>query len=180
MAKPGMAQMTERSNTHKAVARRTGRSITLYLLRVRAYRRQTEDPNEIRMRRRGLRSVQLKIKSYGRNYIDLLTVYRSRFCPPLFHCGDGGIGEHRFAFKKFLHFDTAVLLHPHLEPDDTVQAGSLSECRIRWLRGIEERPLEIPRILLQASPKVDFQTCKPAFQPVRPGCGGSRHLRGDR
>src|SRR5260370_41138408 len=177
MAKPGMAQMTERSNTHKAVARRTGRSITLYLLRVRAYRRQTEDPNEIRMRRRGLRSVQLKIKSYGRNYIDLLTVYRSRFCPPLFHCGDGSIGEHRFAFKKFLHFDTAVLLHPHLEPDDTVQAGSLCECRIRWLRRIEEPPLEIVRVLGQTSTAGDFHTCKPSSQPVRSGCGGARSVR---
>src|SRR5712692_7799749 len=102
MAKLGMAQITARSNTNRAVARRAGRSITFYLLRVRA---TNENRGlEIRLRRGGCRSVQLKIKRHGRNHFDLLAVHGSRFCPPLFHGGDGGIGERWFAFNKFLHF----------------------------------------------------------------------------
>src|SRR6267142_6190918 len=177
MAKLGTAQTTARDNTARAVARRARRTMTFYPLRVRA---TNENPNRTRVRRGDCRSVQLKIKCHGRNNFDLLTVNRCRFCPPLLHGGDGGIGERRIALKKFLHFDAAVFLYPHLKLHDALQASSWRECRIRRLRKIDEPLLEIVRILGDASPECDFQIHEPAFQPVRLSFGGSRHFRQSR
>src|SRR5713101_3015986 len=175
MAKLGTAQTTARSSTHRAVARRDGRSITFYPLRVRA---TNENRGlEIRLRRGGCRSVQLKIKCYGRNHFDLLAVNRSRSSPPLLHRGDGGIGESWITFKKFLHFDAAVFLYPHLQLHDTLQAGSLRKPRIRGLWKIDQPLLEIFSILGDASPEGDLQIHEPAFEPVRLGFGRSRQFR---
>src|SRR5467141_3046812 len=132
------------------------------------------------MRRGGCRSVQLKIKCHGRNNFNLLTVNRCRFCPPLLHGGNGGIGERRIALKKFLHLDAAVFLYPHLKLHDALQACSLRECRIRRLWKIDEPLLEIVRILGDASPECDFQIHEPAFQPVRLSFGGTRLFRQSR
>src|SRR6266481_6487201 len=174
MAKLGTAQTTARSSTHSAVARRDGRSITFYPLRVRA---TNENRGlEIRLRRGGCRSVQLKIKCHGRDHLDLLAVNRSRFCPPLLDHGDGGIGERRVAFKKFLHLDAAVFLHAHLEPYYALQASALRKRRIRGLWKIDEPLLEIVRILGDASPEGDFQIHEPAFEPVRLGFGVDRRF----
>src|SRR5260370_12171535 len=113
MAKLGTAQTTARSNTHRAVARSAGRSITFYPLRVPA---TNENRGlEIRMRRGGCHSVQLKIECHGRNNFDLLAVNQSRFCPPLLHGGNGGIGERWGALAQALRFAAAGFLHPHLE-----------------------------------------------------------------
>src|SRR5216684_733486 len=173
MAKLGTAQTTTRNNTHRAVARSAGRSITFYPLRVLA---ANENRGlEIRVRR-GCCSVQLKIKCHGRNHFDLLSVNRSRFCPPLLHGGDGGIGERWITFKKFLHLDAAVSLHPHLELHDPLQAGALRDRRIRRLWRINEPLLETVRVFGDASPECDFQTGQPAFQPVRLGVGRSRRF----
>src|ERR1700737_1746383 len=131
MAKLGTAQTTARSNTHRAVARSVGRSIMFYPLRVPA-----TDENrglEIRVRRGRCRSVQLKIKCYGRNNFDLLSVNRSRFCPPLLHGGGRGIRERWITFKKFLPLDAAGFLHPPLKLYDPLQAGALRYRRIRRL-----------------------------------------------
>src|SRR5713101_110570 len=174
MAKLGTAQITARSNTHRAVARSAGRNMTFYPLRVRA---TNENRGlEIRVRRGGCRSVQLKIKRHGRNHFDLLAVHGSRFCPPLFHGGDGGIGERWVALKKFLHLDAAVLPYPNLELHDTLQASAPCECRIPRLWKIDEPLLEIVRILGDASPESDFQIHEPAFEPVRLGFGWSRRF----
>src|SRR5882757_5850070 len=124
MAKLGTAQTAARSNTPRAVARRDGRSITFYPLRVRATN-ENRGPERNSLRRGGCRSVQLKIKCHGRNNFDLLAVNRSRFCTPLLHHRDGGIGERRVAFKKFLHLDAAVFFHAHLELHDALQASTL-------------------------------------------------------
>src|ERR1700694_2906206 len=175
MAKPGTAQTTARSSTHRTVARRDGRNITFYPLRVRATN-ENRGPEQNSLRRGGCRSVQLKVKCHGRNNFDLLTVNRSRFCPPLLHHGDGGIGERRVAFKKFLHLDAAVFLHAYLEFHDPLQASALRERRIRGLWKIDEALLEIVRILGDASPEGDFQIPEPAFEPVRLGFGGSRRF----
>src|SRR5258708_5949207 len=107
MAKLGTAQTTARNNTPREVARKDGRNIAFYPLRVRA---ANENRGlEIRVRR-GCCSVQQKIKCHGKNNFALLSVNRSGFCPPLLHGGDGGIGEHWITFKKFLHLDAAVFL----------------------------------------------------------------------
>src|SRR5439155_2351614 len=103
----------------------------------------TKDPNESRVHRGDCRSVQLKIKRHRRNHLDRLAVHPSRFRPPLLDSGDSGIGQRRLAFKKFLHLDAAVLLHPHLELHETLQARALRERRIRWLWEIDEALLEI-------------------------------------
>src|SRR6202158_262286 len=141
---------------------------------------RTEDPNRTRMRRSGCRSVQLKVKCHGRNHFDLLTVNRCRFCPPLLHGGDGGIGERGKAFKKFLRLDAAVFLSPRLKLHDALQASTLRECRIRRLRKIDEPLLEIVRILGDTSPECDFQIHEPAFEPVGLSFGGSRPFRQSR
>src|SRR5216684_3053658 len=164
MAKLGTAQTTARNNTPREVARKDGRNIAFYPLRVRA---ANENRGlEIRARRGGCRSVQLKIKRHGQNNFDLLSVNRSRFCPPLLHGGNGGIGERWITFKKFLHLDAAVSLHPHLELHDPLQAGALRERRIRRLWRINEPLLEIVGILGQASPEGNFQVQEPALEPV--------------
>src|SRR5260370_1113798 len=156
MAKLGPAQTTARSNTSKADGRRAVRSITFYPLRVRA---TNENRGlETRMRRGDCLSVQLKIERYGRNHFDRLAVHPSRFCAPLLHCGDGGIGERGLTFKEFLHLDAAVLLHPHLQLHEALQACSLRECRIGGLRRIDQPLLEIRSILGHASSEFDFQT----------------------
>src|SRR5260370_11955089 len=169
MAKLGTAQITARSNTHRAVARRAGRSITFYPLRVRA-------PNEnrgleIRVRRVDSLSVELKIKCHGRNHFDRLAVNQSWPRAPLLHRGDSGIGERGLPFQKFLHLDAAILLHPHLKLHETLQTGPLRECRIRRLRKIDQSLLEILRSLGHASPEFDFQTVEPALEPVHLGFG---------
>src|SRR5712664_2772252 len=156
MAKLGTAQTTERSNTARAVARSAGRSITFYPLRVRATT-EKRGPNKIRMRRSGCRSVQLKIERHGRNHFDRLAASQSWFCPPLLYSGNCGIRQSRFSFKELLHLDTAVLLHPHLQLHEALQAGSLRECWIRRLRKIDEPLLEILRSRGHASPEFDFQ-----------------------
>src|SRR5712692_9567002 len=120
MAKLGTAQITARSNTHRAVARSAGRNMTFYPLRVRA---TNENRGlEIRVRRGGCRSVQLKIKRHGRNHFDLLAVHGSRFRPPLLHGGDGGVSQRRIALQKFLYLDAAVFLYSYLELHDPLQA----------------------------------------------------------
>src|ERR1700682_3972564 len=161
MAKLGTAQITARSNAARAVARRAGRSITFYPLRVRA---TNENRGlEIRLRRGDCRSVQLKIKRHGRNNFDLLAVNRSRLSPPLLHGGDGGIGKRRIALKKFLSLDAAVFLHTPLELHEALQARALRERRIRRLGKIDEPLLEFVSILGDASPEGDFQIHEPAL-----------------
>src|SRR5712664_4483183 len=160
MAKLGTAQTTARSNTHRAVARSAGRSITFYPLRVLA----TNENRGLEIRvRRGCCSVQLKIKCHGRNHFDLLAVNRSRFCPPLLHGGDGGIGERWITFKKFLHLDAAVSLHPHLELHDPLQAGALRDRRIRRLWRIDEPLLEFVRLLHDSAMQAALKPVEPAF-----------------
>src|SRR6266478_3992167 len=150
MAKLGTAQITARSNTHKADARRAVRSITFYPLRVRA---TNENRGlETRMRRGDCLSVQLKIERHGRNHFDRLTASQSWFCPPLLYTGNCGIRQSRFSFKELLHFDTTVLLHPHLQLHEALQTGSLRERRIRRLRKIDEPLLEVLRSFDHASP----------------------------
>src|SRR5713226_6135130 len=161
MAKLGTAQTTARNNTPREVARKDGRNIAFYPLRVRA---ANENRGlEIRARRGGCRSVQLKIKRHGRNNFDLLSVNRSRFCPPLLHGGNGGIGERWITFKKFLHLDAAVFLHPHLELHDPLQAGALRERRIRRLWKIDQPLLEFVRLLHDSAMQAALKPVEPAF-----------------
>src|SRR6266481_10080665 len=119
MAKLGTAPTMARSNAYRAVARRAGRGITFYPLRVSATN-ENRGPQQNSFAPGPRRSVQLKIKRHRRNHFDRFAVNRGRSCPPLLHRSDGGIGERRLAFKQFLHLDAAVFLQPYLELHDAL------------------------------------------------------------
>src|SRR5256884_5252639 len=120
----------------------------------------------------------MKINLSRASPLGRLAVYPRCFRPPLLDGGDSGIGKRRLAFQKVLPLDAAVLLHPHLELHETLQARPLRKRRIRWLGEIDEALLEIIGILSHAAPEFDFQTGEPAFQPVHLGVSAITPPRG--
>src|SRR6266849_594595 len=153
MPKHGTAEAALRTRTDNSTARKAGRNISIYPLRVHLTT-GTQGPLQKLVRASARhchqRSLQLKIKRNRRDDLNLLAVNPGRLGPPLLHRFNRGIGENRFTLQQLLYFEAPILRHSNLQLHDSLDSRAASQFWVRRTRGRNQSLRKMPAILLYA------------------------------